>query len=149
MDAVIARVVAAVTAAGFGDDDAPHAPSSPVQIGTGGVVHHARSEIGSWQTLILMFVGVVVVGAAVLMYVVRQRRKLLERRRLRRMAEVARLVGSDPGPGPGGGVDASPSDGPSEGPLAAHDTSPTTTPTTTPTPTTRHPSAPGRPAPNA
>jgi len=40
--------------------------------------------------LILMLVAAIVVGAMVLLYVVWQRGKVLERRRLRRMAEAAR-----------------------------------------------------------
>ena len=82
MDSLV-RVVAAVADA-VRDDT----PSGPVEIGTG-VRHRHHAEIGSWQTLILMFVAAIGIGTAVLMYVVRQRRKLLERRRLRRLAEAA------------------------------------------------------------
>lgn len=68
-------------------DDTPYVPSAPVEIGTSGP-HHGVAEAGSWQVLIIMFGLVVLVGAAVLMYVVRQRTRLLERRRVRRMAEA-------------------------------------------------------------
>jgi|GEM_PF-2897667 len=75
--------------AGLAGDGTPYTPSTPVQIGTPGRTHHAVTEVGSWQTLITMFAVVVVLGAAVLMYVVRQRTRVLRRRRVRRMAEAA------------------------------------------------------------
>jgi hypothetical protein len=93
MGSLIVRAVAAAMAAvaGFGEAGAPDVPSSPVQVGTGATPHR-HTETASWRTLILMFISAIVVGTAVLMYVVRQRRRLLERRRLRRMADAARLA---------------------------------------------------------
>lgn len=75
--------------AGLAGDGTPYTPSAPVQIGTSGRTHRAVAEAGSWQTLITMFAAVTVLGAVVLMYVVRQRTRVLRRRRLRRMAEAA------------------------------------------------------------
>src|SRR2546423_658234 len=80
----------AIAAGGLRADDAPNVPSVPVQIGTPGVVYHGHNEIGSRQSLILMFIAAIVVGAIVLLHVVRQRGKVLERRRQSRMAEAAR-----------------------------------------------------------
>lgn len=94
MDRLIVRVAAAVVPVpGRGDGDAPSVPSGPVEIGTKGA-HPDHPEIGSWQALILMLTGMIVIGALVLLFVVRQRSKVLRRRRLRRMAEVARLAAS-------------------------------------------------------
>jgi hypothetical protein len=92
-------------------NDTPSGPSGPVEIGTGGT-HHGHAEAGSWQTLILMFIAVILIGAAVLMYVVRQRRKLLERRRLRRIAEAARRADREPHADPSASASASPSPDP-------------------------------------
>lgn len=61
----------------------PYVPSAPVQIGTPGK-HNLISEAGSWQALLLMFVAVLVLGAAVLMFAVQQRTRVLKRRRIRR-----------------------------------------------------------------
>lgn len=93
-------IVRAVSAVGMlGADGAPSTPSTPVQIGTPGA-RHGRPEMGSWQMLILMFISAIVLGTLVLMYVVRQRGKVLARRRVRRMAEYARLVEADVGSSP-------------------------------------------------
>jgi hypothetical protein len=73
-------------------DGSPNAPSTPVEIGTSGT-HHSRSQIGSWQDLFLMLAVVIAIGTVVLLFVVRQRVGLLERRRLRRMAEAAARTG--------------------------------------------------------
>jgi hypothetical protein len=73
--------------AGLAADSTPYVPSAPVQIGTSGP-RHGVPEVGSWQALIAMFAVVIVVGAAVLMFAVRQRTRVLERRRVRRMAEA-------------------------------------------------------------
>ncbi|MFL6115821.1 MAG: hypothetical protein ACJ786_31400 [Catenulispora sp.] len=72
----------------------------PVQIGSTHAVHHGYAEIGSWQSLILMFIAAIVVGAVVLLYVVGQRGKVLERRRLRRMAEAPTPTRPAGPPGP-------------------------------------------------
>ncbi|MEZ0115919.1 hypothetical protein ABH920_009961 [Catenulispora sp. EB89] len=72
---------------GLAGDNTPYVPSAPVEIGTPGP-HHGVAEAGSWQGLIIMFGLVIVLGAAVLMYAVRQRARLLERRRVRRMADA-------------------------------------------------------------
>jgi hypothetical protein len=72
-------------------DATPKVPSTPVEIGTSGPRHNV-SEAGSWQVLITMFALVLVLGAAVLMYAVRQRARVLERRRVRRMGEAVALV---------------------------------------------------------
>jgi len=89
MNPLIARAAAmvVVTVAGFGHDDVPAVPSIPVQIGTHGT-RHGHPQAASWQMLILMFVALIVLGTAVLLYVVRQRRKIVARRRMRRMAEA-------------------------------------------------------------
>jgi hypothetical protein len=75
----------------LGGADVPAVPSIPVQIGTGGP-HHGHPQAASWQMLILMFVALTLVGTAVLLFVVRQRRKAVERRRVRRMAEAPTSV---------------------------------------------------------
>ena len=69
-------------------DNTPYVPSTPVQIGTPGP-RHGFSEAGSWQVLIVMLALVLFVGAAVLMFAVRERARVLERRRVRRMSEGA------------------------------------------------------------
>ena len=74
--------------AGLAGDNTPYAPSAPVQIGTSGRPHHGVSEVGSWQTLIAMFTVAILLGAVVLMFAVRQRTRVLTRRRVRRMAEA-------------------------------------------------------------
>ena len=78
---------------GLAGDNTPYVPSAPVEIGTPGP-HHGVAEAGSWQDLIVMFGLVIVIGAAVLMYAVRQRARLLERRRVRRMADARMAEGS-------------------------------------------------------
>ncbi|GAA2057771.1 hypothetical protein GCM10009839_79150 [Catenulispora yoronensis] len=142
----------------FVDDDDPGVPSGPVDIGTAGV-HHARNEIGSWQTLILMFISVIVVGAVVLLYVVRQRGRLVERRRLRRMAEAAKSSGQGMSESlsesPGAEVAATAATAAAAAaptiaaptPTVAISVSPP--PPTAPTPPRPTTSTPGRPAPNA
>ena len=75
--------------AGLAGDGTPYVPSAPVQIGTSGRPHHRVSEVGSWQALIAMFAVVILLGAVVLMFAVRQRTRVLARRRVRRMAEAA------------------------------------------------------------
>ncbi|GAA1968721.1 hypothetical protein [Catenulispora subtropica] len=95
MDSLIARAVEMV--ATVGNDGGPNAPSVPVDIGTPGA-RHGHAEIGSWRMLIVMIISTIVIGTAVLMYVVRQRHRLLERRRLRRMAEAATSAGMAPRP---------------------------------------------------
>lgn len=127
--------------------DAPNVPSAPVEIGTSGT-RQAVSEVGSWQVLLLMFVGVLVLGAVVLMYAVRQRARLVERRRVRRMGDVAAWVAAmgDPTAAASAAASTSASVGPSVSPSAsasvaaqpAQATPPRTTPTT-----------PDRPSPNA
>ena len=82
MGSLIAR-----TLLGLAGDNTPFAPSTPVEVGTSGT-HHSVADTNSWQILIIMLFLVVVIGAAVLMYTVRQRSRLLERRRARRMAEA-------------------------------------------------------------
>jgi hypothetical protein len=74
--------------AGLAGDSTPYVPSAPVQIGTSGRPHHSVSEVGSWQMLIAMFAVVIILGAVVLMFAVRQRTRVLKRRRVRRMAEA-------------------------------------------------------------
>ena len=72
---------------GLAGDGTPYVPSAPVQIGTS-KARHAPPEVGSWQLLITMFAAVVVLGAVVLLFAVRQRTRVLRRRRVRRMAEA-------------------------------------------------------------
>ncbi|MEY9930079.1 hypothetical protein ABH926_004721 [Catenulispora sp. GP43] len=76
---------------GLAGDTTPYVPSAPVQIGTSGP-RHGAAEAGSWQGLLAMFALVLVLGAAVLLYVVRQRTRVLARRRVRRMGEAAALM---------------------------------------------------------
>ena len=73
-------------------DDTPYVPSAPVQIGTSGP-RHGVPEVGSWQALIMMLAAAIVLGTVVLMFAVRQRMRVLERRRVRRMAEAAAAMG--------------------------------------------------------
>lgn len=138
---------------GLAGDTAPYVPSAPVEIGTPGM-RHGPAEIGSWQGLMVMFAVVLALGAVVLMYVVRQRTRLLARRRVRRMAQAVRPVAAD------GEVGAA-------APKISATKISTTSPKAATTPTlsipittltlTRTPSAPprttpatpGRPAPNA
>lgn len=77
---------------GLAGDATPYVPSAPVQIGTSGP-RRGVAEAGSWQGLIVMFGLVLAIGAAVLMYAVRQRTRVLERRRVRRMAATVALMG--------------------------------------------------------
>lgn len=77
--------------AGLAGDAAPYVPSAPVQIGTSGQ-HRGVGEAGSWQALLMMFAVVLILGTAVLMFAVRQRTRLLRRRRVRRMGEAAALM---------------------------------------------------------
>jgi hypothetical protein len=119
--------------AGLAGDGTPYVPSAPVQIGTSGRAHHNVSEVGSWQTLIAMFAVVILLGAVVLMFAVRQRTRVLKRRRVRRMAEaVAALAEYESLSELGNGTLAAPA-------LAAP---PRTTSRTTP-------ATPSRPTPNA
>ena len=90
--------------------DTPYVPSTPVQIGTSGT-HHSVPEAGSWQVLIAMLAAVILVGAAVLMFAVRQRTLLLERRRVRRMAETVTPHATPHDTGHGTGHDKPPSPG--------------------------------------
>jgi hypothetical protein len=73
---------------GLAGDSVPGVPSAPVQIGTP-KAHHRVAEAGSWQILLLMLVAVLVLGAAVLLVAVRQRTRVLKRRRVRRTSEAA------------------------------------------------------------
>lgn len=118
MDALIVRMVAAMVAAAIRGGDPPGTPSGPVEIGTGGT-HRSHAEIGSWQMLILMFVSAVVIGTAVLVYVVRQRRRVLERRRLRRMAEAVRPAEHEPHADIEARPDATPASGFRAGPAGS------------------------------
>ncbi|MEY9906586.1 hypothetical protein ABIA35_002806 [Catenulispora sp. MAP12-49] len=112
---------------GLAGDTTPYVPSAPVQIGTS-TPRHGAAEAGAWQVLLVLFALVLVLGAAVLMYVVRQRTRVLDRRRVRRMGEAAALMAE---------MEAM------EGEAAVAATlTPTTPPRTTP-------ATPGRPAPNA
>lgn len=117
--------------AGFATDNTPHVPSAPVQIGTSGP-RHGVAEAGAWQALIVMFGLVIILGTAVLMYAVRQRTGLLERRRVRRMAAAVALMGDV-----GGGLDA-----------PARPATPATSPTPPPPPRTE-PAPQSPPPPNA
>jgi hypothetical protein len=127
--------------------DAPDVPSTPVEIGTSGT-RRAASEVGSWQVLLLMFVAVLVLGAVVLMYAARQRARLVERRRVRRMGDVAAWVAAMGDPTAAASVAASTSasssasDSPSAGASVASQPAQATPPRTTPT-------TPDRPSPNA
>ena len=128
---------------GLAGDSTPYVPSAPVEIGTPGP-HHGVAEGGSWQGLIIMFGLVIVIGAAVLMYAVRQRARLLERRRVRRMADARMAEGS---------VAALVQIGPAvkltratHAPHVVHAPHPVRTASAPPRTT---PATPGRPAPNA
>jgi hypothetical protein len=93
MDSLIVRAAATVTATltAFADGDVPKVPSTPVEIGTG-VTLHGHPQSGAWKILILMLVAAIVVGTVVLVYVVRQRRKHIERRQLRRLRPLRRTA---------------------------------------------------------
>ncbi|WP_194916196.1 hypothetical protein [Catenulispora rubra] len=126
---------------GLAGDNTPYVPSAPVEIGTPGP-HHGVAEAGSWQGLIIMFGLVIVIGAAVLMYAVRQRTRLLERRRVRRMAEgpasaLARIAQIAP---------AAKLTRATHAPHVVHAPHPVRTVAAPPRTT---PATPGRPAPNA
>ena len=91
---------------GLVGDATPNPPSTPVQIGTSGP-RHQFSEAGSWQVLLIMFALVLVLGAGVLMFAVRQRASLVARRRVRRTGEVAAMIavmGDVDGPVAAGGT---------------------------------------------
>jgi hypothetical protein len=117
-------------------DNTPYVPSAPVQIGTSGAHHSSSSQITLWRDLIMMMAAVIVIGTVVLLYVVRQRTRLLERRRLRRMAEAAAQMGDSGGDGGRGSVGAA-APGWGENPAAA------------PAPPATAPATPGGAAPSA
>jgi hypothetical protein len=119
---------------GLAGDSTPYVPSAPVEIGTSGP-HHGVAEAGSWQALIVMFGVVIVIGAAVLLYAVRQRAGLLDRRRVRRMAD-ARIARAQAAQAP-------------HAPHAPHIVHTPHPIRTAPTPPRTTPATPGRPAPNA
>jgi hypothetical protein len=82
----------------FGDGSVG-SPSGPVQIGTDTVGHHADGQGAAWQTLVLMLGLVLIMGAAVMMYVVIRRTRLLARRRARAartQGQRAVAVAADP-----------------------------------------------------
>ena len=143
MESLIARALATVagtvttvtaTVTGFGGD-VPAVPSVPVQIGTGGT-RQGHPQAASWQMLILMFVALIVLGTVVLLYVVWQRRKIVERRRLRRMAEAPSVVITAEGAPESTDRDGAPSAEPN----------PPTPSTAVETPPRAEPTAPGRPS---
>lgn len=122
---MVSLIAGALTALGLPAGpawNAPDVPSAPVEIGTSGTRQHV-SEAGSWQVLLVMFVLALVLGAVVLMYAVRQRARLVARRRVRRMGDVAAWVAALEDAG---------------GPAAA---------TVTPTATRSEPGTPPRPTP--
>ena len=136
MGSLMAGVPAALHAVvGLAGDTAPYVPSAPVQIGTSGP-RHGVAEAGSWQALLVMFGLMLVLGTAVLMYAVRQRTRVLERRRVRRMGEAVALMAAmaDAGvDGEGVAVAASPEA------MSANTTSPATMNQTAATVTTASP----------
>src|SRR5689334_10566634 len=123
--------------AGLVGDTTPYVPSTPVEIGTSGV-HHNMGEARSWQVLLVMFAVVLGLGTAVLLYAVRQRTRVLERRRVRRMGETAALMAAMDGAGDAVAPIAIPADVPI-GTLTL----------IPPTPPGATPGTPGRSAPNA
>ena len=71
-------------------------PSVPVQIGDAGTVHHTDGQDAAWQALVLMLGLALILGSAVVIYVVVQRTRVLARRRAR-AASAMRGSGTDAG----------------------------------------------------
>lgn len=61
-------------------------PDPVVQIGNGASGHHGAQQGANWELLLLLFVAAILLGAAVLGYVVVQRMRLQARRRAKRHA---------------------------------------------------------------
>lgn len=97
----MASLIAIAGTASTDSTSTPYVPSAPVQIGTPGP-HHWVHETGSWQVLVVMFALVLALGAAVLMFAVRERTRVLRRRAVRRMGEAA----ARPAARPDAGVEA-------------------------------------------
>jgi len=133
---------------GLAGDSTPYVPSAPVEIGTSGP-HHGVAEGGSWQALIIMFGLVIVIGAAVLMHAVRQRARLLERRRVRRMVEAQMAETQMAEAATAALAQIAPAAKLTHATHAPHIVHTPHPVRTAPTPPRTTPATPGRPAPNA